>query len=390
MFASYNQERSVWVNPVTGMLNSLLIFLKDQVRSWLSHVVHLIGGRRISPLFATQRDIGAQFFTQEYEGRECDISLIPWHSHRSLLSAFLHLLYNPSTEEYFECIRAAERETWKSIPAIKSHIAEEITLDRCVQRLRKRLMAEAWAKRRSESGSITPTGTKTIGDRVPSFFTSPSLVNLGGLGVSDQTNLGNYDDAINANGGVHSNGHHHHPVDQTRAMPHIPPLIHGEPSPKGAGGGWGGKGLQGNRSGSSLDRNLSQGSGLGLFIEEDETPLPSSASGNMLQLPGEQMAGEQQQLSGGGGVDLDGRDAYFKTTSMAKFYYRKTLSYSEMRKSHSEVKMDVNNTNINNGGVVGPNGDDKRRVHARKKSCSQNDLRAVSKVALHFGHGPHL
>ena len=122
MFASYNQERSVWINPFMGMSHSLLIFLKDQVRAWISHVVQLVGARRISPLFATQRDIGAQFFTQEYEGRDCDISLIPWKSHRGLWSAFMHCLYNPTLEEFHEWVLAAERETWKFIPAIKVSI----------------------------------------------------------------------------------------------------------------------------------------------------------------------------------------------------------------------------------------------------------------------------
>ena len=84
----------------------------------------------------------------------------------------MHCLYNPDEEEFLDWIAAAERETWKQIPAIKSHIAEELVLDRCVQRLRKRLLVESWEKRRNDSTNNKMT------DRVPSFFVSPSLVNV--------------------------------------------------------------------------------------------------------------------------------------------------------------------------------------------------------------------
>ncbi|EEC43916.1 predicted protein, partial [Phaeodactylum tricornutum CCAP 1055/1] len=138
MFANYQQKNSVWSNPVTGFVDSILTFLRDQVRTWLLHLVACVGARSITPMFQTQRGIGTTFLTQEYEGRSCDISLIPWLGHRGLFSALLHIIYNPREAEFREWIQAAERETWRHIPAIKSHIAEEVTLDRCVQRLRKR------------------------------------------------------------------------------------------------------------------------------------------------------------------------------------------------------------------------------------------------------------
>ncbi len=57
--------------------------------------------------------MGTQFFTQEYEGRETDISLIPWGSHRSLWSAMFSLIKNPTPEEFKVWVKAAERETWR-------------------------------------------------------------------------------------------------------------------------------------------------------------------------------------------------------------------------------------------------------------------------------------
>jgi len=58
MFGTYNTEKSVWVHPVSGFFSGLLVFLKDQLRSWLTHAVELVGGRRFAPLFGTQRDFG--------------------------------------------------------------------------------------------------------------------------------------------------------------------------------------------------------------------------------------------------------------------------------------------------------------------------------------------
>jgi predicted acylesterase/phospholipase RssA len=359
LFASYGQERSVWVNPVTGMLNSLLIFLKDQVRAWLSHFVELVGARRITPLFATQRDIGAQFFTQEYEGRECDISLIPWKSHRGLWSAFMHCLYNPTLDEFHEWVAAAERETWKHIPAIKSHIAEEVTLDRCVQRLRKRIVSESWAKKRHSSGNIS---AGKMGHRVPSFFTSPSLVNLSGLGVGDQTNLEEFE-----HNGTNGDYERLEPLqDPSRrtiqtagSRPHVD-----MPATIPNNHGWGGMGLQGNMSSASLNRGSS-----GFFIDGDDDAAHLSAGPK----EGEQKAGELTKVpSSENCMDrtIPTPDGYFKTTTMAHFYYRKVSSSSDMRKS-------VSNQDIKEGSQNGSSSSSGMGRHERKKSKSQGDLNKV-------------
>lgn len=334
MFASYNQENNIWSNPIYGMVNSVLRFLKGQLRSWLIHAVELVGARRIAPLFDTQRGLGVQFFTQEYEGRECDISLIPWHSHRGLVSALLHCIYNPSENEFREWIKAAERETWKFIPAIKSHIAEEITLDHAVQRLRKRVVMESMEKHRNDS-----TGEK-MGDRVPSFFTSPSLVNLGGLGVSDQTNLDGFGHTKYSD--VESE------TDDYVVQPHRPSFENQPDTPNAIPFGWGGQGLHGNRSSSSLHRNASTGSGL--FIDEEETQRPRSTSITGMQVPGELTTHQplsSMAPSSSTGVILDplataatssiGKGTeYVKTTSMAHFYYRKTGSRDRLQADGSD------------------------------------------------------
>ena len=168
------------------------MFLKDQLTSMVFKRCGASGRTRLAPIFDTRRGMAKQFFTQEYEGRDCDVSLVPWMGHRGFVSALLHCIYNPSEKEFREWIEAAQRQTWKYIPAIKSHIAEEMTLDRCVQRLRKRLVKESMQKRRVRQDSTS----RKMGDRVPSFFTSPSLVNLGGLGIGDQAIIQDQEDII--------------------------------------------------------------------------------------------------------------------------------------------------------------------------------------------------
>jgi hypothetical protein len=286
------------------MMNGLLIFLKNQVRSWISHMVELVGGRRLAPLFDTRRGIGSTFFTQEYEGRDCDISLIPWIRHRNFFSALLHCIYNPSEQEFRDWIEAAERETWRYIPAIKSHIAEEVTLDRCVQRLRKRVIVESWEKHHPEAAAQMTRGH-------PSFFQSPSLVNLGGLGVGDQTLIeaGAAPEPLTA-------------TDRPKAevkLESLPPVEIGQ--------GWGGMGLKGCHSRASLERSNSAASGL-FFDEEAEESEDVTT-----QLPGEVSRVLDKKPSSFGTLN----DEYLKTTSMAHFYYRKVGSQEDLliRKSRS-------------------------------------------------------
>lgn len=335
-FATYNHKTSVWSNPLSTLISSIIAFLKGQVRTWISQLVDAVGARRIAPFFDTQRGVGTQFFTQEYEGRPQDISLIPWKSHRSLLGAMLHIIYNPSEAEFREWIMAAQRETWRYLPAIKSHIAEEITLDRCVQRLRRRLVHESWEKKARGSA-----GEHNIGGRVPSFFTSPSLVNLGGLAVSDQPNI---------EGLHHYNDHYN--VSHVKDTP-VPSTD--------VNSGWGGLGLRGNRSSGNLHRSTSDGSGL--FIDDEEHAVTT-------QDPGERTRGSSGSLHRAGSLQRAKTSenslgapsgSYVKTSAMAQFYYR-NAGKNDMRKTTSDPFMDQANS------------PDNKPRHARKKSRSHADL----------------
>jgi len=285
LLASFGLNKSVWNNRIMGLVTGILTFLKRQARAWIENVVESIGGQRIAPMWDTRRGFLKQFFTQEYDGRDIDISLIPWRSHRSVLSAMLHCIYNPSREEFYEWGEWAERETWRYIPKIKSHVAVEITLDRCVQRLRLRLIAENRMKK-LDADKVQ----QKMSNRVPSFFTSGSLVNMSGLGITDRLTLNQSDEKILAN-------------------KHVEKLIEEEedvPVPIG----WKGKGLRGNFSSGSLNLYGTGGSGLFHFDgdsdEETDNPLPTQ------QYPGEYSNAKER-----GVADSD----YIKTTSMSNFYY---------------------------------------------------------------------
>eukprot|EP00536_Pseudo-nitzschia_multiseries_P014717 jgi/Psemu1/327636/estExt_fgenesh1_pg.C_7590004 len=362
MFASYSHLKSIWSTPLTGLANSILIFLKDQCRSWLTHVVEMVGARRYAPQHATSRTIGAQIFTQEYEGRDCDVSLIPWLGHRGLFSAMLHALYNPSEPEFREWIDAAQRQTWKHISAIKSHVAEEITLDLCVQRLRKRILAEKWEKHR-KIGSMTDK----INAKVPSFFTSPSLVNFGGLGIGDQTVVNNPEELQQQGAGGPS-------------APLMPFTLPNDIKP-----GWSGLGLKGNRSAASLASATSYTSGL--FIEGDEPQH---------HYPKEQAAGEQtnhtpvfygtapKMMKASGNNESQ---RYLKTTSMAKFYYRNNPNPSFGR-------LDQIQRSFSHGGKMEERESENESSFQRQKSKSHTNFgnaessfqRQKSKSHTNFGN----
>jgi TAG lipase / steryl ester hydrolase / phospholipase A2 / LPA acyltransferase len=328
LFASYSHKSNVWTNPLTGAVYSILKFLKDQVRSWLDHLVECITAGR----FTTRYEglVSTQFFTQEYEGRPTDISLIPWLNHRSLFSALMHIIYNPCEDEFREWVLAAERETWSYIPAIKSHIAEEVTLDRCVQRLRRRLLEESWRKHRLISSS---TGEK-MGDRVPSFFISPSLVNLGGHGISDQPTSDNLR--------PHPSSQHYQPAATTESssaqdqadVAATPQVANRKtsfgmaPRVDEATSGWNGLGLRGNRSNGNLNRSGSDASGL--FIDEEHhQPLavrPPPPPPDHQQSPGEHT---DAATSSWPPSSVSTTAPYMKTSSMAKFYYRRVVPKEE-------------------------------------------------------------
>lgn len=80
-------------------------------------------------------------------------------------------------------VRAGERNTWPFIPRIKAHCLVEMSLDSCVQKLRRQIAQDS-ANAKAKFMRNEQTGTDKM-NRLPSFYTTRSLVNLSGLSVSD-------------------------------------------------------------------------------------------------------------------------------------------------------------------------------------------------------------
>lgn len=91
-----------------------LRFAKAQLREWLRNLIDLFMYRRTNSMFGiTFRRGFAQILTQEYEGRENDISIMPWKlpAGISLIKAFLSLMKNPTENEFREIVKISERNT---------------------------------------------------------------------------------------------------------------------------------------------------------------------------------------------------------------------------------------------------------------------------------------
>eukprot|EP01038_Epipyxis_sp_PR26KG_P015029 gene15029-20222_t len=175
---------NVWSNPLYGAIVGYVRFLKAQCRDWLKNVVNLFVYRSNAPVWSSRRGF-TQTLTQEYEGRENDITIMPWIGHISVPRALLSAIKNPTTEEYMELIAAAEANTWPSIPRIRAHGLVEMTLDNCVQKLRRKIAEESNENAKTKRNGILSNGKASNIDRTPSFYTSRSIINLSGLSVSD-------------------------------------------------------------------------------------------------------------------------------------------------------------------------------------------------------------
>lgn len=145
----------------------------------------------------------------------------------------------------------------------------------------------------SRIGSETREETaEQMSKRVPSFFTSASLVNMSGLGITDGYNLDDISDGNDSISRLH------------REIPAEPPS------------GWNGLGMKGNSSSGSLNRST----GSGLFPMDYESDEEKLQANNVLQLAGED--GPQRPKSRSQSMDDDRERQYLKTTSMSNFYYR--------------------------------------------------------------------
>ncbi|KAG2766125.1 hypothetical protein JG687_00001737 [Phytophthora cactorum] len=152
-----------------GQTGSLMSFLKKQMKAYIKHIAEF--GLNTSVLKFL--DIGlVPLITQKYEG---DITICP--TDKIPATTLLRtVLSNPTSETFPELLLAGERACWPVIARIRTMCRVEFALERAVRYLRGEQALED--ERRS--------GRKAIG-RVPSFYTSPSSMNLSNLDQSPPT-----------------------------------------------------------------------------------------------------------------------------------------------------------------------------------------------------------
>jgi hypothetical protein len=96
-------QATIWSHPMYGTIAGYLRFLKAQLRDWLKNFIDMVVYKRMAPAFFGRRGLH-QILTQEYEGREKDVTIMPWRGHLSIFSAFANLIRNPTEVEYQEIV----------------------------------------------------------------------------------------------------------------------------------------------------------------------------------------------------------------------------------------------------------------------------------------------
>ena len=175
LLSSLSLTSTIWSPFFWGLSIGYLKFLKSQCRDWTRNVIDLLVYGKVVPSWTAKRGL-AQLLTQDYEGKDTDISIMPWKGHMSITQAFFRLIKNPTNDEFHTIMRVSQRNTWPFIERIKSHCSVEATLDQCVQRLRIRLSNEDADADQSQLAKNRNSF---------SAYTSRSLVQLSGLSISD-------------------------------------------------------------------------------------------------------------------------------------------------------------------------------------------------------------
>lgn len=165
------------LSPIFSFLVGYLRYLKGMLRDWVSNLMDLFVYRSSESAWGARRGL-SQLLTQEYEGREEDITIVPWKGAHNAISGFMAMIHNADGNEVLEMVHVGCKNTWPEISRIRAHCSVEMTLDKCVQRLRKRISLENYNKH------LVQEQSRGL-DRTPSFYTSRSIVNLSGLSVSD-------------------------------------------------------------------------------------------------------------------------------------------------------------------------------------------------------------
>lgn len=129
------------LSPVLRMVVGYVRFLKSTLRDWLRNIVTLVTFPSGTNAWSAKRGF-FQTLTQDYEGRENDVTIMPWIGDINAFTAFASILKNPTEAEYRRVVSVAERNTWPFMAQIKAHCSVEVALDKNVQKLRKKISEE--------------------------------------------------------------------------------------------------------------------------------------------------------------------------------------------------------------------------------------------------------
>mmetsp|Transcript_38702 Transcript_38702/g.121293 ORF Transcript_38702/g.121293 Transcript_38702/m.121293 type:complete len:819 (-) Transcript_38702:163-2619(-) len=316
LLSTLGLNQSMWQHPALHIIVGAVRFLKDQIRTWYQHVVEFLGRQTSSTQWALRQGL-TQLLTQEYEGRDHDVTIWPWRGKEGLVSSFVKMLENPTMEDFLGMVTVAEANTWPSVAKVRSHNVVEQQFEMCIQVVRRRLTQERHqlasaraAAGAGESQAQLGAGLSARG-RVPSFYTSPSLVKLSGLAVSDAVDLP--DMRATRVGGVTL-----HPA--------------GGLPPRTPSGGH-------LASAAAISQPSSFGSNLDVLVEAPEAS-PDAAAGLLIDEDSDGDDGLHVAGGVGGGTSPQSfpesgteapEDAPLKTSSMANFYYRRTRSADNLR-----------------------------------------------------------
>lgn len=153
-----------------GQTGSLLSFLKKQMKAYIKNIAELGLNTNVLKFL----DIGLiPLITQKYEG---DITVCPTDEY-SMLYLLRTSLANPTKDSFQQIIASGERASWPHISRVRTMCRIEFALERAVRYLRGEQAIEDERKH----------GRTAIG-RVPSFYTSPSSMNLSSLDANADAN----------------------------------------------------------------------------------------------------------------------------------------------------------------------------------------------------------
>lgn len=72
----------------SGALVGYVRFLTAQCRDWLKNIINFLIFRSKAPTWSSRRGF-IQLLTQDYEGRDNDVTIMPWSGHISPMVALM-------------------------------------------------------------------------------------------------------------------------------------------------------------------------------------------------------------------------------------------------------------------------------------------------------------